>query len=295
MRFLCLHGAGTSGAIFRAQTDAYSLAAFREKLDPSRHSFEFVDAPHPSPAGPGVFPFFPPPYFSFWRSTDPKEVAQTHQWLLSYLHGQPQPYDALLCFSQGCSVAASLILEHQNEQPQVPLPFRAVVFICGGLPLPILANWGLPISAAAWEVHERTASELWEQAGAVESILTARQAKLDASQARPAANSLLADPESENLYAPPAIDPHNVFGLDLTRFPESCRLNLPTLHIIGSQDPRCPSAIQLALLSAAGQRLVYDHGGGHEVPRTTRVSEAIAAAVGWLEACLDACLDDCKG
>ncbi|CBF73388.1 hypothetical protein AN7853.2 [Aspergillus nidulans FGSC A4] len=115
-----------------------------------------------------------------------------------------------------CSVAASLILDHQNEQPQCPLPFCALIFICGGLPLPILASWGLPISAAAWEVHERTAHELWEQAGAVESILTACQARLDAVQAWPTANRLFADPESKNLCTPAAIDPHNVFRLGLT-------------------------------------------------------------------------------
>ncbi|KAJ5593707.1 hypothetical protein N7537_010611 [Penicillium hordei] len=282
MRFLCLHGAGTSGAIFRAQT-----AAFREKLDPIRHTFDFIDAPHPSTAGPGISAFFPEPYFSFYRSTDLEEVGKTHQWVLRHLHSQAEPYDALLCFSQGCAVAVSMIFAHQNENPEVELPFRAVVFICGGPPLPILADWGIPIPRSAWEVNERTGRELWEQANSKESLLVARRAKIEPSPSRmatwfPGTDNL----ESEDPYTLPAIDLRDVYGLDLTKFPESCRIHLPTVHIYGRRDPRCPSARQLALLSDANQRLVYDHGGGHEIPRTTQVSEAIAGAVDWLEDCL---------
>ncbi|KAJ5151388.1 uncharacterized protein N7482_010640 [Penicillium canariense] len=276
MRFLCLHGASTSGAIFRAQT-----AAFRDKLGPG-HLFDFVDAPHACPAGPGIAAFFPEPYYSFWRSTDAAEVAQTHHWLLERLR-QPEPYDALLCFSQGCAVAASLIVAHQNETPELALPFRAVIFICGGPPLPILADWGLPIPRAAWEVHERTARELWEQATAKQAQLLARRAKAQSSFSSSAGEAGRLESDRDDPWTLPAINPCDAFGLDLTRFPESCRLHLPTVHIYGRQDPRCPSAWQLALLSDPTDRLVYDHGGAHEIPRTTRVSEAIAGAVAWLD------------
>jgi pimeloyl-ACP methyl ester carboxylesterase len=228
-------------------------------------------------------------------------VAQTHRWLLSYLRGQDQPYDAVLCFSQGGAVAASLILHHNNEHPGEALPFRAVIFICGGVPLPVLADLGLPISSTAWAVSERTGRELWEMAATAETKIAARRAKTDSPAGRQGLwdrpvmmsedpdgpggeNESHESHESHDPHALPPLDPGNVYGLDLTRFPDSFRIDMPTVHIYGRKDPRCPAALQLALMSAADQRLVYDHGGGHEIPRTTPVSEAIADAVCWLEA-----------
>lgn len=161
-----------------------------------------------------------------------------------------------------------------------------MIFVCGGPPLPILADWGLPIPRSAWEVNERTAKELWEQANTKEGQLNARRANAEQAgyRKRPLVSDIVM--ESDDAYALPAIDPRDAYGLDLTRFPESCQIHLPTVHIYGRQDPRCPSAWQLALMSDANRRFVFDHGGGHEIPRTTRVSEALAGAVGWLEASL---------
>lgn len=48
-----------------------------------------------------------------------------------------------MCFSQGCDIAASLAIKHQNETPHEPLPFKGVFFICGGLPLYALEDIGL--------------------------------------------------------------------------------------------------------------------------------------------------------
>ena len=48
MRFLCLHGQGTSAAVFRSQT-----APFRSRL-PSDYTFDFVNAPFPCKPYPGI-------------------------------------------------------------------------------------------------------------------------------------------------------------------------------------------------------------------------------------------------
>ncbi|KAL2048880.1 hypothetical protein ABVK25_010832 [Lepraria finkii] len=139
MRFLCLHGMGTSGAIFSAQT-----SAFRSKLDPQKYTFDFVDAPHESGPAWGIEAFFPPPNYTFWQSIDPGNIAEAHQWLFSHIDQQREPYDAVLCFSQGCAVVSSLILHHNNEHPEQPLPFKAAVFICGGVPLRFFPAWACP-------------------------------------------------------------------------------------------------------------------------------------------------------
>lgn len=287
MRFLCLHGMGTSGSIFATQT-----TAFRSQLDPQKYTFDFVDGPHPSGPAWGIEAFFPPPNFTFWQSIDPGDIAEAHRWVLALMAKQG-PYDAVLCFSQGCAVISSLILHHNNEHPEQPLPFKAAVFICGGIPLAILDRMGLPVSPAAWEINNRTGRGLHEKAGAagkeIEAMLragntggAARRGLWDRTDdlVHQVASSL--DPEYDP-HELPKQDPSNVFGLDFTRFPECLRINIPTVHIYGIKDPRYTSSIQLANFCVGDKRRVFDHGGGHDIPRTTRVSEQIAVAVSWLE------------
>ena len=306
MRFLCLHGKGTSGEIFDAQTCkssdwiAYSLFlrkardqklaeaiaytlgyedSFRSKLDPARYVFDFVDAPFDSAPAAGIDVFFPPPYYTFWRGTDAEDLKSAHVWLLELLDRQG-PYDGVVCFSQGCSLIASFIIYHNNERPEEPLPFAAAIFICGGIPLVMLSDLGLPVSAEAWEINKRTSRELQEKAGAagdqvqavLEGDLEARRGLWDRT------DTLEQDP-----LAPFPTDRTNVFGLNFTQFPDQLKINIPTVHIYGSKDPRYPSSVQLAHFSEEGRRRTFDHAGGHDIPRTTVVSNQIAELVKWLE------------
>jgi hypothetical protein len=119
MRFLCLHGKGTSAKIFQSQSGilffpnipplsfffpfcfkSYALsqtphsliniASFRKLLDPELYQFDFIDAPYPSTAAPGIDLFYPPPYYSFYdlaaTETPAVRIAHikaAHTWLLS--------------------------------------------------------------------------------------------------------------------------------------------------------------------------------------------------------------------
>ncbi|KAI9871849.1 MAG: hypothetical protein M1830_002377 [Pleopsidium flavum] len=277
MRFLCLHGMGTSGAIFSIQT-----SAFRSKLDPEKYVFDFVDAPFESAPSAGVDAFFPPPNYTFWRGIDPTDVKGAHEWLLTLLDRQG-PYDGVVCFSQGCALISSFILYHNNERPEEPLPFKAAIFICGGIPLGVISDLGLPVSAEAWEINERTGRELHEKAGAAAAEIQAiMEGGRDARKGLwDRTDTLDHDPLAEF-----PTDRTNVFGLDYTRFPDTLKITIPTVHIYGSKDPRYPSSMQLIHFSEEGKRRIYDHAGGHDIPRTTVVSDKIAELVKWLEVML---------
>jgi hypothetical protein len=67
-----------------------------------------------------------------------------------YLIQHNSPYDGVVCFSRGCLLVASYIWFHQTERPTEPLPFKAVVFICGGPVFSVLEDLGMTISD---EVH----------------------------------------------------------------------------------------------------------------------------------------------
>lgn len=76
--------------------------------------------------------------------------------------------------------------------------------------------------------------------------------------------------------APPSSD---VYGLDFNSFPEDLKIKIPTVHIYGAKDPKYVASIQLVHFCEKSR--TFDHGGGHDVPRLTGVSERIAELVEW--------------
>lgn len=202
-------------------------------------------------------------------------IRATHEWLGNYAL-RNGPFDAVCGFSMGTSLAASMALYHAVEaanEEQVlgsgpSLPFRAAIFICGGLPLPVLEDLGLKVTCRAQEIHLQTAKQLQNTAGKLSDY---------------AANPELIKPgvglwdclEGQLLHDPTVRpDRSDVFGLDFTSFPTSARIRIPTVHIYGAKDPRWPSGIQLA--EFCDDKVEFDHGGGHDIPRATAVSNKIA-------------------
>ncbi|KAK3380120.1 serine hydrolase FSH [Lasiosphaeria ovina] len=261
MRILGLHGHGTSAHIFKSQT-----AAFRAKLDKS-YTFDFVDAPFDCAPAPGVKVLFDSGHYTWWPKATINSIKGAHKWLIDYAeeHG---PYDAVICFSQGCSLVGSFLLYHYRETPNEELPFKAAMFVCGGVPLPVLEDLGLPVSQRAHDINDETVRLLKQKAGA----LTELAANLD--RIRPGVG--LWD-DTAGLLHDPRVMPHesDVFGLDFTAMPADAHIKIPTVHVYGAKDPRWPASVQLAHF--CDDRKMYDHGGGHDIPRSTEVSRQMAA------------------
>ncbi|KAK4450031.1 family of serine hydrolases 1 [Podospora aff. communis PSN243] len=263
MRILCLHGQGTSAQIFKSQT-----VALRNKL-PSHYTFDFLDAPfHCSPA-PGIKVLFSSGTYTWWPRPTINAIRGAHQYMLDHIesHG---PYDAVMGFSQGCSLIISYLLYHARETPSEPLPFRAAIFICGGLPLQVLEDLDLPVSQKAYEINDETVRLLKARAGALTALAA------DPSRITPGTG--LWD-ELEGLVHDPEVmpDEEDVFGLDFTIIPRDMRVKIPTVHVYGAKDPRWPASMQLAHFCE--RREMYDHRGGHDIPRSTDVSVKIAQLV----------------
>ncbi|KAA8644075.1 hypothetical protein EYZ11_012545 [Aspergillus tanneri] len=264
-KILCLHGHGTSGAIFKSQT-----AAFRAKLDPS-YVFDFVDAPFSSPGAPGIDAIYKTEKYTWWPKSTPEAIRAAHQWVAEYAR-QHGPYDAVCCFSQGCSLASTMALYRtvngDSRVEEESLPFRAAIFICGGVPLSALEDMGLEVSPRAHEINRCT--------GTLLNGTARRLSELAANLHLIKRGVGLWDANGYQLVHDPTRRPdrRDVFGLDFTGFPTHARIRIPTVHIYGSKDPRWPAAIQLT--EFCEDRLEYDHGGGHDIPRSTEVSNKIA-------------------
>jgi len=288
MRFLCLHGKGTSGRIFSSQT-----SSFRRLLDADNFTFEFVDGPIPSTPAPDIPLFYSPPYYGWWESNTVEDIRKAHEWLLNKIE-KDGPYDGVMCFSQGCALIASFILYHLTSPSTSwrPLPFKSVIFICGGMPLPILIDIGVPIThkVRVWEEKSRL--------GLLEKTTTVASVKKGEDRWAPKPE-LTFQPYEIMKARPGGMALHDLYGLDLRDVhgaadssdvlkairPRLRRLGLKMVHIFGCKDPRYPQSLQLGYIFGTGEadegQMRFDHGGGHDIPRGKDTSSAIAHLVEW--------------
>ena len=162
-----------------------------------------------------------------------------------------------MTFSQGTLLASSALLLHEAETPHLPPPFKAAVFICGGPSLDTLQSLGFTISQAAWDRRSTTRKQLEEQANT--SAILRSGANRWTGTAEPAISVEEARREIHGPY----------------------QISVPTVHIYGSNDPMYIPGITLSGLCDENKRKAYNHGGGHEIPRKTDVTEQIAGMVRW--------------
>lgn len=121
-RLICLHGAGSSGAIFQVQGRKLFRALDKD------FRFVFLDAPFPSVAGPGMRPVFEDsgPFYR-WQCDESaadnfditedevrEEKERVRRYLLDALRLYHKPEDGtpvvgLVAFSQGARVATGLL------------------------------------------------------------------------------------------------------------------------------------------------------------------------------------------
>jgi pimeloyl-ACP methyl ester carboxylesterase len=174
-----------------------------------------------------------------------------------------------MCFSQGCSLASSLLLYNQTQHPKSPPLFKAAMFICGGVPLDVLSSLGIDVTDEARQLDDSSKVALQQMASS-EAIL-----RDGYDRWRGGFDPFAADPENGTG------ERKTVFGIDVARIPKEMKIPIPTAHVYGAQDPRFPASVTLAQFCDDAVRRTYDHGGGHEIPRKRDVSETMAELVEW--------------
>ncbi|KAI0197524.1 serine hydrolase FSH [Astrocystis sublimbata] len=267
MHTLMLHGHATSAFIFKAQT-----GQFRSKLDKS-FTFDFVDAPIPSELPASLKRVFKTAFTWIDEKRDVESVRDTAHWLLQYME-QNGPYDCVCCFSQSAAIVTTLVLDNNLRPPEerISLPFKSIVFMNANLEYTLLEAHGLPVGNEA-RGHKRAA----------ENILHARTNDLqnlaNVMTLMSKGTAGMWKDTSALLHDASSLPPKNdCFGLDFTAFPrEAFITGLQTVHIYGAMDPIWLSSVQMAYLCHANEKNMYDHQGGHDVPRSPKVAANIAS------------------
>jgi hypothetical protein len=239
---------------------SHTAASFRSKL-PAEVQFDFVDGPFKSDPAAGIDLFYEPPYYSWWKNESIEDIRSAHDWLNEHV-AKNGPYDLAMMFSQGCVLGSSALLFHQEENPHLPPPFKAAIFICGGPSMLVLEEMGFHVSAEARERDAASRTALALQAGS--AALLAQGA--DRWTGLRSLDSGL----SEDQLRAEITSPY--------------RIKVPTVHIYGSKDPRYAAGVHLSGICDPDKRRTFDHGGGHEIPRNAAVSNTIAGLFEWAAA-----------
>lgn len=206
---------------------------------------------------------------TFVKGPGLNDINESVEWLTQYIENNG-PYDCICAFSKASVVVASMLINLSREEKNVRdriMP-KSLVFMNGSIEYSFLEELGLPITDEARDVHFLTEELVKSRTDAM--------GKLAITKIKMGAGTGLWDDTSKLVHAPKKLPPlSDCFGLDFTLFPEDLLIDIPTVHIVGAKDPIWPSSTQLSYLCEPSKRSYYDHKSGHDLPRTTKVTNDI--------------------
>ncbi|EKV11464.1 DUF341 family oxidoreductase, putative [Penicillium digitatum PHI26] len=99
-------------------------------------TFSFLEGDVDSAAGPGIAGYHDGPYYSYYRfprtfsheDSDESDILEAYEQL-SETVALEGPFDGVLGFSHGGTLAAGFMIHHAKMNPNEPAPFRCAIFI----------------------------------------------------------------------------------------------------------------------------------------------------------------------
>lgn len=233
----------------------------------------------------GMPKWSPGPFYSYMNGYTPTEMQEALDDLDEFImdHG---PFDGVVGFSQGASLAASYILTQQRQYPTQAPPFGFALFFsavvafspdntdCQQLIQDLLATAPIPFRksfphadfVALGHPDYRPWAEYLSQSILALDNIGSRSDAVD--------HSFLAREDTVCDAVPRPLHP---------RYIED-RIAIPTIHVTGKRD--YPILLDQAqkLHNMCEERLtrVYRHSGGHEVPTKILEVKVIVKAIEWV-------------
>ncbi|KAL2784620.1 DUF341 domain-containing protein [Aspergillus keveii] len=271
MKILCLHGAGSSGAILERR-----MSSLRRELDPS-FELVFVDGPFECGRGPGVSEYQRGPFFSHTRGYSPANIAQAVRYLEDILE-EEGPFDGIFGFSQG----SGLILSYFHQQQTVGNPV-AVKFAC-------LFSTAMPCSSDA-SLGRGVISKLREKEYDVTDTFIATGKDLTSEERefvqilqRTVVDAAIQDPQFPwtdlDVYRRGELDeiPRVMYSSAIAQ-----KIQIPTVHVWGQND--FEYMVQMARLSSSlcepSMSKTVSHSGLHDMPKKQNEIKAVLREINW--------------
>jgi hypothetical protein len=265
------------------------IASFFSKISPE-HTFDFIDAQFEGSAAPGIADVFPGPYFSWYQKYNPENVEKVHEYLQSVID-EDGPYDGIIGFSEGAALAASFLLSREYRTTFDPVSenlmsdFKMAVFFNSVKPYSPseeigsdaaeqfqqeLRRHSLFLKGQTAERRKSSISdaEISALAERRQSVRAQRRESIIAWKNDSMLGEKVGEAEVDNkvqshvwdsLFSP-------VFSFDPDSFP--CKIRIPTLNVIGTNDQFCEYSEELTKLCDPEQMEIARVAIGHEIARS---------------------------
>ncbi|PSR80252.1 inducible nitrate reductase 2 [Coniella lustricola] len=265
VRILALHGVGSSGALLKSQ-----LAPLMLQLG-TKYQFVFMDGAIERPRGPGMPAASSGPFYSYTTGYSPREITEALEDIDIFIEDFG-PFDGILGFSQGASMAMAYILQHQKAHGVGSSPFQfAILFSSVAVFSPDPYDFkdviggiharGSPLENTSEDAFRKYLHLTFDVAKKIGAVSTDYNTDFW---------------QSESIDMVPRIMHPGIY-LD--------RIDLPTVHVMGRRD--LPSMLEQSNLShKLCQPLstkLYTHQGGHGLPLSTVDVKAVGNLIEWAE------------
>lgn len=222
------------------------------------HTFDFLDAEYECPPAPGISNLYAPPYLTWYPQYGTQCIQSVHEFLRSVIE-EDGPYDGVIGFSEGASLAASFLLcEEYRLHYGGKSAFKSAVFFNSVMLFSPSEDIGVDVTEEVRRQEETLARFL--QGISCSSVLS------DASQDANLSES--SSPNSLDVWESRVDSDCKVFG-----FPScftSVQISIPTLHFVGIDDQFADHGRHLVKLCNPERGEVVISEVGHELPRSKK-------------------------
>ncbi|KAK1710886.1 hypothetical protein CaCOL14_008404 [Colletotrichum acutatum] len=265
MRILALHGVGSSAKILETQ-----LVGLMRSVDAS-YEFVLVDGAVPSHRGPGMSPALSGPFYSHATGYSPTEIQAAHHQIAATVD-ELGPFDGILGFSQGASLALSYIYHQQVNGEEPDFKFA------------ILFSSVVPFSADS-TYCESEIDQLcsYRRSGMHAKDLAPRQQVFNDCLVRTFQSALkigavLPDFNQDFFRDAGVMVPRVLHPMLLSE-----RIHIPTVHVSGRRDFPFMHDMHEIGYQMCDTRLSkkLHHSGGHHPPKKESEIKAVVRAMEW--------------
>ncbi|MCJ1396153.1 hypothetical protein MMC18_009042 [Xylographa bjoerkii] len=288
MRILALHGYGTSGAILRSQLDTFISRADAsyefQSLSLNTSSHTRLLSSHT-----GLGNFVTGPFLCYNSALAPTDIQRCCD-LLDDVVAEQGPFDGVLGFSQGGSLALTYLLQHEIQHPDAPPPFRFAILFS------TIAAFSPDAAFGAEVLASLTPSDL----AVLASFPHADFSQLSSPNAdkRALVETLahaLEIAKNGGFISAETEDGSAAFvgsgtKRDYSRLPRVMhpallveRVRVPTVHVAGQKDHAGLVELSKLMRGVCDARVMRSlvHAGGHDVPRLAKDVKAVLVAMEW--------------
>ncbi|KIX09426.1 uncharacterized protein Z518_00506 [Rhinocladiella mackenziei CBS 650.93] len=274
MRLLCLHGYGTNANVLTNQ-----LSTFFSVADSSIEPV-YIEGEVECPKARGLGAFATGPFSCYYDNFAPESVKRAHEMITEVIE-EDGPFDGILGFSQGASLAAAYLLQHEIDRPDTPPPFKFAMIFSSIISF-------TPDESCCREIVDHLSDKDVEQlAGFPDADFSALpqdaktlfQTMAKALSAGVDGGFLHGHPDQEVFRRRDAALIPRILHPELIKQ----RIRVPTVHVVGKKDnPFMLEQSQLVYrLCQEGMAKWLEHSAGHDVPRNVAEAKEAVKAMEW--------------